>query len=461
MASTLATSEPRLSRSQVNRGLSPDSLLLAGVFGLLFFAPLAFGATESWSIFVLEACTALLFALWVWRQSADGDWRLRENPLFAPMSLFGALVIVQLVFGWTAYRHDTFSQALLYLTYGLLPFLAIQSLRRSSQARALAVAITVYGIAVASFALLQGLSPNGKLYWLRTPRMGGAIYGPYVSHNNYAGLMEMLVPIPLTFCLTRYAEGHLRTAVAAGAALMAGTIFLSGSRGGMISFVAEMIFFAVVLIRMQKGPRVAASAGIFAVVTIALLMWIGGVELTKRVGTIGSETKQELSGGLRWTIDRDGLRMFAHKPILGWGLGTFPVAYPQFRSFYTTFFINDAHNDYLQFLVETGAAGFALVLWFVVAVYRNALQKLRDWPDDISGAVTLACLLGCTGILVHSLVDFNLQIPANAAWFYVFSAIAASPYGLESRQRVRRVRSLQPRHPEAVAPGAPEPGPRL
>jgi O-antigen ligase len=74
------------------------------------------------------------------------------------------------------------------------------------------------------------------------------------------------------------------------------------------------------------------------------------------------------------------------------GLGSFPVAYPQFRSFYTTFFINDAHNDYLQFLVETGAVGFALVLWFVVAVYRNALNKLRDWSDDINGAVTLACI---------------------------------------------------------------------
>src|SRR5215470_1576279 len=286
MASTLAASEPRLSRSQAGQGLSPDSLLLVGVFAVLFFAPLAFGATESWSIFVVEACTALLFALWVWRQSAEEDWRLRDNPLFRPMSLFGAVVIVQLVFGCTAYRHDTFSLALLYLTYGLLAFLAIQTLRRSSQAKTLAVAITVYGITVASFALLQGLSPNGKLYWLRTPRLGGWIYGPYVSHNNYAGLMEMLVPVPLIFCLTRYAEGHLRTVIAAGAALMAGTIFLSGSRGGMISFVAEMIFFAVVLIRMQKGPRVAASAGIFAVVTIALLMWIGGVGRTKRLPAI-------------------------------------------------------------------------------------------------------------------------------------------------------------------------------
>jgi O-antigen ligase len=430
--------------------------VLAGIFALLFFAPLAFGATESWSVFILEASTILLFALWVWRQSSDEDWRIRDNPLFKPMTLFGAVVLVQLIFGWTAYRHDTFSLALLYLTYGLLAFLTIQTLRRSSQAKNLAVAITVYGVALASFALLQGLSPNGKLYWLRTPRMGGWIYGPYVSHNNYAGLMEMLVPVPLIFCLTRYAQGHLRTVIAAGAALMAGTIFLSGSRGGMISFLAEMILFGVVLIRMQKGPKVAAGVGVFAIVMIALLLWIGGIELTRRVGTIGTETRQELAGGLRWTIDKDGIRMFTYKPILGWGLGTFPVAYPQFRTFYTTFFINDAHNDYLQFLVESGAVGFAAVIWFVVAFYRSALKKLRDWPEDISSAVTLACLLGCTGILVHSFVDFNLQIPANAAWFYVLCTIAASPYPLESRQRMRRARSRHPRDPEDATPASPE-----
>ena len=46
-----------------------------------------------------------------------------------------------------------------------------------------------------------------KLYWIRTPRFGGWIYGPYVNHNHYAGLMEMLAPIPLIFALTRRARG--------------------------------------------------------------------------------------------------------------------------------------------------------------------------------------------------------------------------------------------------------------
>ncbi len=438
MSAALATSNLKLPAARQRRKLGTDSIILSGVFGLLFFGPLAFGAVEPWAIFVLQASTALLFMLWLWRQLSAEGWDIRGNPLFSPMLVFAAIVIVQLVFGWTAYRRETFSQALLYVVYGLLAFLVSQSLRRSSQAKALAVLISVYGIAVAGFALLQGLSPNGKLYWIRTPLLGGWIYGPYVNHNHYAGLMEMLAPVPLVFCLTRYARGHVRTAAAAGSALMAATIFFSGSRGGMLAFVTELILLGVLLLKLQRGPKFAAGFGAFAVLMLALLAWIGGVELSKRVSTIGSETRQELTGGLRWTVDKDGVKMFAHKPVLGWGLGSFPVAYPQFRGFYTNFFVNQAHNDYLQLLVETGLVGFAVLLWFLVLLFRNAFKKLDDWADNINGAVTLASLLGCTGILVHSFVDFNLQIPANAAWFYVLATLAASPQQLESRQRIRR-----------------------
>lgn len=437
-----------LTRPQPERKAHTDSWVLSGVFGLLLFGPLAFGAVEPWSMFVLEVGSALLVALWLWRQRGEDAAPLRNSPLFPPMLAFAALTLVQLIFGFTAYRHDTFSQALLYVAYASLAFLAVQCLRRSSQAKTLAVVISTYGFGVASFALLQGLSPNGKLYWIRTPRFGGWIYGPYVNHNHYAGLMEMLVPIPLVFCMTRYAKARLRTLAAGVAAVMAATIFFSGSRGGMLAFVVECIVLATVIVKMRRGVKVAASIGVFAALVVGLLIWIGGVELTKRVGTIGTETRRELSGGLRWTVNKDGLHMFTKKPVLGWGLGTFPTAYPQFRSFYTNSFVNEAHDDYLQLLVETGVVGFAIMLWFLARLFRGAVTRVGDWPNDINGAVALACLLGCTGILVHSFVDFNLQIPANAALFFVLCVMAASPYPLESRQRVRKARSLHPRDPE-------------
>ena len=125
--------------------------------------------------------------------------------------------------------------------------------------------------------------------------------------------------------------------------------------------------------------------------------------------------------------------MFSHRPIWGWGLGTFPTIYPSYRSFYTNLFVNEAHNDYAQLLVETGLLGFGLMLWFLVRLYQYGLPTSRRWEFKWDGAVSLAALLGCTAILFHSFVDFNLQIPANAALFYVLCGLAASPLTKSSR----------------------------
>src|SRR3954469_4104121 len=416
-----------------------DRAMLYGTFSLLMFGPLAFGAVEPWSIFVVETGAVVLMLLWVAKQWIDGGLDIRWNPLFPAMLAFAALVVVQVIFGRTAYRHDTISQALLFCAYGMLCFLATQTLRRSSQARKIAVILAIYGVALAAFALLQGVAPNGKIYWLRRPLMGGWIYGPYVNHNHYAGLMEMLAPIPLVISLSRLAEEKTRIAAGAAAAIMVCTIFLSGSRGGMLAIFAALAIFAVILVRQKRTARIALGLVAFAVVLVSLLVWLGGKQLTDRVASISTEARGEISGGMRLSIDRDGIRMFAHRPWLGWGLGTFPVVYPQFRSFYTNFFVNEAHNDYVQLLAEMGILGFSAMLWYLVIVYRQALRKIGKWTTQVSDAATLACTLGSVGILVHSLVDFNLQIPANAMLFYVLCTIAAAPPLL---QRARKPRAI-------------------
>lgn len=419
-----------------SRSVRLGNILLYGTFGLLMFGPVAFGAVEPWSIFVLEAGSVLLFMVWLAKQWVDEEVTIRSNPIFIPMAAFGILILVQVSFRLSAYPHDTVSSALLYCAYAMLCFLSRQALVRGAQARKLAVIFTVFGSALAALALLQGVSSNGKLYWLRQPRMGGWIYGPYVNHNHYAGLMELLIPIPLVLSLSRLASDKERIAAGIAAALMVGTVFLSGSRGGMLAMLVELCVLGAILFRHRRGVRTVMSVGIFAVVLVSLLTWLGGKELSTRVTSISAESRTEISGGMRLSIDRDTIRMFRTKPVLGWGLGTFPTVYPQFRSFYTNFFVNEAHNDYLQLLAEMGALGFAAMLWFLVVAYRKAFSKIGNWMSEVGGAVTLACLLGVTGILVHSLVDFNLQIPANAALFYVFcTAAAAPPLVQKSRQR--------------------------
>jgi hypothetical protein len=81
-----------------------------------------------------------------------------------------------------------------------------------------------------------------------------------------------------------------------------------------------------------------------------------------------------------------------------------------------------------------------------VLLYRSAIRKLENWTEDINGAIALAAMLSATGILVHSLVDFNLQIPANAALFYVLCVVAVMEprFGQSIRKLVRRQTETPP-----------------
>jgi O-antigen ligase len=392
--------------------------LLWGICALLFFAVLSFGAVEEWSISTLEVGFALLLLVWAVGQAFWGEVNLPSNPLYAPGILFGAVVLVQLGLNMTSYPYATLIASLEYFAYGILLFLTINSVTSERSAKTLIWSLTFFGFTLALFAIAQDLTSNGRIYWLRSLHDGGSIFGPYVDHDHYAGLMEMLCPIPIVVSLSSLLQGGKRALVGFAGVLMAGTIVLSQSRAGTASFLAEMALLLGLTLNRRKNGRVVATLGTVCLMVLAFIAWVGTATVWHHF--------TELQGGMRLAITEDGLRMFWHKPVLGWGLGTFTTVYPQFRSFYTTLFVNAAHNDYVQVLVETGIVGFAAVVWFIWAVYRSGVGNAHRWNRNWSHALGLSALVGCTGLLVHSAFDFNLQIPANACFFYFLCGVTTS-----------------------------------
>jgi O-antigen ligase len=393
-------------------------VLVLGLCALLIFAVLAFGAVETWSTFALEAGAAVLFLIWAGKQLLSRQVKLSKNPLYLPAFLFFGLILAQLVLRRSAYGYITEYEVLKYVSYGIVLLIGAECVGEESTRKIFALIMIIFGALYAFFALAQELTTNGKIFWVHNTQFGGSIYGSYVNHDHYAGLMEMLVPIPLVLSVGHVLRGGKRVLVGACAVLMAGTIFLSGSRAGMLAFVFEMVLFAALTLGKRRSPRIALGTMSVCVFILALLIFLGKVQVLGRLG--------DLTPGIRMDITKDSLRMFSKQPVAGWGLGTFPTVYPSHRSFYTNLFVNEAHNDYAQLLVETGLLGFGLMLWFLVCLYRYGLPTSRRSEFQWDEAVSLAALLGCTGILVHSFVDFNLQIPANAALFYVLCGLAAS-----------------------------------
>jgi putative inorganic carbon (hco3(-)) transporter len=86
--------------------------------------------------------------------------------------------------------------------------------------------------------------------------------------------------------------------------------------------------------------------------------------------------------------------------------------------------VNHAHNDYLEALTETGVIGGLCCAWFIGMVLINALNGMQSEETSFSSVLNLSGLVACSGILVHSLVDFNLHIPANALLFLVSAHMA-------------------------------------
>jgi O-antigen ligase len=314
----------------------------------------------------------------------------------------------------------------------------VQTLTSSRAVRTLGTALAIYGWVVALFAVLQNLSAPTKLYWFMTPRFGGWIYGPYINHNHYAGLMEMLVPVPLVFAFSRFGNQRERWIAASAAAFMAATIFLSGSRGGMIAFGFEIAIFLVWVFRERQRKNIAILLGVFLLISLAIIASTGGHEVKARIATFAADKHSDIATDIRLQIDRDILRMVRHRPMLGWGQGTFAEVYPRFRSFYTDSLVNAAHNDFLQVLAETGLIGFAIMIWFLVITLRHALRKSSKWTSNLNGAVAVAALLGISGILVHSLIDFNMQVPANAALFYAICTVAAMETRFKNHRHIHR-----------------------
>jgi O-antigen ligase len=413
-------------------GVNADRAISMGLLALLIFGVLAFGAVEYWSLFVIRCGAALLLLCWVVTHARHNP-HVVVAPLFIPMMLWGVLVFAQYASGNTAYRYATYTEALNCVAYAILCFLAVQLFRHEASLRLFSTVMSCFGACVACLAILQEFTSRGRLYWLRVPPYGTSIYGPYVNHNHYAGLMEMLAAIPLALCLSNAVARGKRLLFGGAALVMSASIFLSGSRGGVVSFVAEVLFLAIfVRAREQRHSRqTLRHALILCVLLLALLLSLATGQVWARLSDLGRAYDNEVVGG-RWAIDRDAVRMWAEKPLLGWGLGCFPTVFPQFRSFYSDLVTNQAHNDLLQVGVETGIIGFALMIAFLVLLFREGIAH-AGLHRTFASAVRLATLVGCTGLLAHSITDFNLHIPANAALFFLLCGIAGRP---ESRLEI-------------------------
>jgi O-antigen ligase len=397
--------------------------LRIGICALVVFAVATHGAVEDWARAVLETGAGLLFLFWAVRSyfNYEEENQVIVTPLLPPLLLLAAIALGQIVFRATVSAYSTRTELALLVAELILLFLAVQAFQTAEDWKTFVWFVMSFGFLVAIFGILQQLTFNGKLYWFREMRYGGIPFGPYVNRNHFAGFIELVIPVALVPLVLGKVRKERWLAVGIFALLPIGALFLSASRGGVVSFAVELGVLALVMALRRTGGQHVLAGGVILLLAFMLVSWLGVRQVLDRFSSLQT---LEVSSGKRASMRQDTWRIFLDHRWIGTGLGTLQTVFPAYETLYDGKVVNHTHNDYLEALAETGIAGGLCCAWFLGVLFFDSLKHLLQTDKSFAAALHLSGLVGCSGFLVHSLVDFNLHIPANALLFLLMAHLA-------------------------------------
>ena len=417
-----------------------------GLVIIIVFTALAHGAVEPWSVFVFELMVVVLLLLWSVKVVKDRRLKLNLPSLILPVAALCLVGLVQsIAFADGTGRLMSLSKnvgftraAVTVLIFVLISFIIAANFFSSrGRLAALANFFVIYGLAMALFGLVQHFSWNHRFYWLRPTEVTNP-FGPFANHNHFAGYMELLIALPIALVLTRAVRAELRLLFGFAAAVMGIATALSLSRGGIISIGAAMMFLLFMSVRSPKRQRgtsrfrIAPWASQAAVILVLIatiaggLMWMGADPVIKRVtegqAATAGDPKETFFSSRGW-VWRDTFTMIRANPVFGVGLGAYETAFSIYTKSDGSLRVPQAHNDYLQIVADCGILGAVIAIWFIVLLFRAVIRGSRS-RDPLYAGLALGCGAGTFAMLVHSLFDFNLQVPSNALLFLFLSAVA-------------------------------------
>jgi len=222
--------------------------------------------------------------------------------------------------------------------------------------------------------------------------------------------------------------------------IMGVAVVLTSSRGGILGFVAVFLF--IILVNFLSGRWMGerrsqaerstvqrkigtALAGVTLIIMIlGVVLFVGGDDSLLRGIGVANSNVDISSGRLHfWPI---AIRIFLDHPFIGAGFDAFGVAFTKYDTWSGALRVEQAHNEYLQTLADSGLAGFACIAGFIYLLFRKGLRTISD-AKGLRREAAIGALAGCFGILIHSFFDFPLRTPSNAFFFLLLCAVATVP----------------------------------
>lgn len=457
-----------------------EQRLFLGLLLLLVWLPLPLASNRLWAVSIFEACVCFLSLLWLLgfrrKRVAPGGGFGGARPVLWLLAVWLVYLALQLLplppavrqwlspesfaiyglageSGWAPLSLDSHATFQFWLeSAGYVALFALTLLLVNNKVRLvmLGYALVFSGVLQAFYGGVMALSGLDYGFFVKKTAYLGLATGTFVNRNHLAGYLEMALSAGIGLLLaTTYEQERTHSwrqrlrnllnlvfsqkmPLRLMLAMMVIALVLTRSRMGNTAFFASMLvsgLIALVVFRFQSGSALlmlqrrdmrSAVILIASLVVIDILIvgaWFGVEKVAARIAQSSVSNDAD-----RIEVSRNTLDLVKDYPLTGSGGGTFHLAYARYRGESITAYYDHAHQDYLEIMADSGIVGIALLGAVVLASLWAALNALYRRRDALMRGMAFSSIMGVVALLIHSAVDFNLQIPANAATFMIMLA---------------------------------------
>ena len=320
----------------------------------------------------------------------------------------------------------------------------------------LLVAVMAAGALESLYGMFEFFSGHRHILNVAAENLISSATGTFVNRNYFAGYLLMVIPLSMGFLFSREVTrtGRYRgwrhglssldgktLLIGFGVIVMILGLLFSASRMGILSLLLSFTLIILFFRSSRKGGRFSRGSILILGLAILWAAWIGLDAVISRFFTASEDFKG------RWMFWVNTFQIYKDFPIFGSGLGTFFQVFPMYRSSHIVGLVTHAENDFLQLLSEVGALGMSPVVILFFFLLWKVFSGVRALTDgEPARYIALGGLVGILALMFHSLVERNIQVPANAFLYtFVFALVL----------RVAQISQAKPRTPKLDEPNKP------
>ena len=416
-------------RRQIDLWLERGILVL--VLAIVLFGPLALGAVGVLPFLVLQGLTLGVMALWAARLAVQPRPKLLWPPVnwaVVAFMLYAVGCYLRADLEFVARR-----ELLRVLVYGFLFLAVLNNLHRQEHVQIIAFTLIGLGLVEASYAVFQFLTRTNRVWTLINPYVDRGT-GTYICPNHLAGFLEMILPLSLGYLLVGRLKPVPKILIGYAGLVMVAGIIVSVSRASWLATGLALGVLGLLLLRYARFRL--PTLLLLGVVVAGAAYGISRNEHAMGRLKLGSTPANALQD-MRVALWQSAWQMWEERPWLGVGPGHFDYRFREYRPNSVQYRPDRVHNDYLNTLTDWGAVGAGIVLAGLAALTLSVFQiwgHVRRGQKEFSNPFTnkfafvLGTAIGLLALALHSFLDFNMQVPANAILAFVLAALLTSYY---------------------------------